>query len=152
MKKTIGRTVLFLILILYALFLIYVLFLRYRTSVSALPLAERIKTDANFTPFKTIDNYIYALKHDIINENIVFENIVGNLLLFLPIGAILPSMSYKLDRAYKALSVILFIIALVEGVQLITGLGRFDIDDIILNFTGAVIGCMINYSIRNAAE
>ncbi len=152
MKKAIGRTVLFFILLLYTLFLVYVLFIRYRSAVSALPLGERVKTDANFTPFRTIDNYVYALKHDSINENVVFENIIGNLLLFLPVGAVLPSMSYKFNRAYKVLPLILFIIVLIEGVQLITGLGRFDVDDVILNFIGAVIGCMINYSIRNAAE
>ncbi|WP_423363880.1 VanZ family protein [Mycoplasma sp. P36-A1] len=62
----------------------------------------------------------------------------GNLLLFIPIGIIIPSL-----RKTNFISFILFflvIITVAETVQMFTNLGVFDIKDILVNLIGATIG------------
>ena len=150
MKQKILKLFLILMLVAYTVFLAYVLFLRYRSISLDTTLNERIETEANFTPLETVKNYYHALKDGRMSDKVFFENIIGNLLLFLPVGVILPSCSHKFSKASGFLFFILAVILLVEGAQLLTGLGRFDTDDIILNFTGAVFGYFVNLSIRKA--
>ena len=90
---------------------------------------------ANFVPFHTIRMYIeYA---DKLNS---FENLAGNILVFLPFGILFP----MLDRNYrKAWNVLLNVFLLVLGIeifQLCSAFGAFDVDDILLNCLGATLG------------
>jgi len=74
----------------------------------------------------------------------VVENIVGNVLLFLPLGILLPLASAKFNSV-KKVSIVAFIFSLsIELAQLISrAFGNYrtvDVDDIILNVTGAALG------------
>lgn len=67
-------------------------------------------------------------------------NILGNVLCFFPYGFIIPIV---LEKTYNGFMIILsgFGVSLcVETIQLITKVGCFDVDDIILNTIGVVIG------------
>lgn len=90
---------------------------------------------ANFIPLKTIRMYIrYA---DRLNS---FENLAGNILIFVPFGILLPMMG---ERKIGFSDVLLGALALVLGIelfQLFSSFGVFDVDDIILNCLGAVLG------------
>ena len=99
----------------------------------ATPLALR----ANFIPFHTIGSYLSAWANDTINQNIVVENLLGNLFLFAPVGAALPCLFHRQRRFWIFLFTMLAILLLVEGVQLFTGTGSCDVDDVILNLAGA---------------
>ena len=82
---------------------------------------------ANFTLFKTIRMYIdYAYK---LNS---FENLVGNIVLFIPFGFLLP-------LCVMLLNAFLFVLG-IEVFQLFSAFGAFDVDDILLNCLGAVMG------------
>ena len=71
---------------------------------------------ANFTLFKTIRMYIrYWGK---LNS---FENLFGNVLAFMPLGFLL-------------------LVCCIELFQLFTAFGAFDVDDILLNCVGALLG------------
>ena len=90
---------------------------------------------ANFTPFKTIKMYIeYADKLNSV------ENLAGNILVFVPFGMLFPlirsSKSGFLDVFANALILVLGI----EIFQLFSAFGAFDVDDIILNCFGAMLG------------
>ncbi len=90
---------------------------------------------ANFTLFKTIRMYIdYAYK---LNS---FENLVGNIVVFIPFGFLLP---YVIDKGRNffvmLLNVFIFSVG-IEVFQLFSAFGAFDVDDILLNCAGAVIG------------
>lgn len=92
---------------------------------------------ANFTLFKTIRMYIdysYMLNS--------FENLVGNVVAFIPFGFLLP---YVLKRAgnffVMLLNAFLFVLG-IEVFQLFSAFGAFDVDDILLNCFGAVLGYM----------
>ena len=93
---------------------------------------------ANFTLFKTIRMYIdYAYK---LNS---FENLVGNVLIFVPFGFGLPYVLQKGRNFFIMLvNVFLFVVG-IEVFQLFSAFGAFDVDDILLNCVGAVTGYLL---------
>ena len=100
---------------------------------------EKIKlnfTHANFIPFFTIKLYLNTR----LRAEYSFENLIGNIVLFIPLGILLPLL-FKGTRALWKILIISFLVSLAfEVIQLITVLGSFDVDDILLNTTGGVIG------------
>lgn len=129
------------VFVLYIFLLILVLFFRYgRTPDTIAPLTIRLKYSANFVPFKTIRSYINVI-HRI--PRVALLNVIGNLALFLPMGYLLPELIPAMRRPTRTLLFVIALIFAVECAQLLLGLGSFDVDDIILNFTGCVIGCTI---------
>ena len=97
----------------------------------------------NLVPFKTILGYVQAIKDQTMNLNIPLENLFGNLLMFLPAGIYLPFFSDKIDSVKKMILGMLPIFLMIEVGQFLTKRGAFDIDDLILNMLGAVIGYLI---------
>ncbi len=93
--------------------------------------------NSNFIPFRTVYDYIRGVINHTISKQIVRNNLIGNLILFAPMGVFLPAV-YKSSRLKHILIMVIMLI-LIETVQLITGLGIFDIDDILLNFAGFFI-------------
>jgi len=90
---------------------------------------------ANFTLFKTIRMYIdYSYR---LNS---FENLVGNVVVFIPFGFLLPYV-FKLGEKFFVMLFNAFIFVLgIEVFQLFSAFGAFDVDDILLNCLGAVLG------------
>ena len=90
---------------------------------------------ANFTLFKTIRMYIdYSYK---LNS---FENLVGNIVVFVPFGFLLPYVM-KRGRNFFVMLLNAFVLVLgIEVFQLFSAFGAFDVDDILLNCLGAVLG------------
>lgn len=90
---------------------------------------------ANFTLFKTIRMYIdysYMLNS--------FENLVGNIVVFIPFGFLLPYV-LKWGRNFWVMLINAFLFVLgIEVFQLFSAFGAFDVDDILLNCLGAVLG------------
>ena len=141
MKKR-TRRVIFTLFIIYCSLLAVILFLRNGRYLSVG--LSNLENKLNLVPFKTIRNYMTALEIGNISETVVRNNLIGNFLLFLPMGYFLPTIT-KTRNFFLIEVKILIIIFLVEVIQLITGLGSFDIDDIILNFVGSIIGYGIYY-------
>lgn len=90
---------------------------------------------ANFTLFKTIRMYIdYSYK---LNS---FENLVGNIVVFIPFGFLLPYVMRQ-GRNFFVMLLNAFVLVLgIEVFQLFSAFGAFDVDDILLNCLGAVLG------------
>jgi glycopeptide antibiotics resistance protein len=76
-----------------------------------------------------------------------FQNLFGNILLFVPLGILLPLISSRLNSFVKVFSVALFFSASIEVLQFFSREMRIyrsvDIDDVILNVIGAVGGFLI---------
>ena len=73
----------------------------------------------------------------------VFTNLVGNVAGFLPFGFILPVITEKM-RSGLLITLAGFGLSLtVEVIQLITRVGCFDVDDMILNTAGAALGYLL---------
>ncbi len=91
-------------------------------------------THFNLVPLKEILRYSFG-------SRLFFKNVVGNLVMFMPYG-FFASYFTKMDNKYYALSLIAFASVTIETTQL--AIGRvFDIDDIILNIIGGMIGYLI---------
>lgn len=67
-------------------------------------------------------------------------NLVGNVAAFLPFGFFLPAISQKARRFhYTALASLAFSL-LIECIQLFLRVGCFDVDDLMLNTLGGILG------------
>ena len=91
----------------------------------------------NLIPFRSISPY---LKN--ITEPYAFKNIIANILVFIPLGFFFSNKNHK--NVFKTLIICLGIILSIELIQLFFKIGFFDVDDIILNFIGSLIGMGIN--------
>ena len=90
------------------------------------------------------DFYLKEWFKILLTNKIVFINLVGNIILFIPLGYILNTLN--INKIIKILIGILLIF-LLELIQFFTKLGIFDIIDIILNTIGIIIGLFIKRSI-----
>lgn len=72
-------------------------------------------------------------------------NLFGNVICFMPFGFLIPTLS-KNRILNNIVSVTIFAMAfsmLIETAQLVTKVGAFDVDDIILNTLGGFLGYVI---------
>jgi glycopeptide antibiotics resistance protein len=95
------------------------------------------KGGVNLTPFATIYGFLTHL-----NYMVALRNIVGNILLFMPLGFSIP-LRFKVNKFWKVTLLGLFISFLIEGIQFFTSIRSFDVDDLILNTLGAIIGYIL---------
>ena len=95
----------------------------------------------NLMPLKEIRRYITY--YDVIGPFTVFLNLAGNILAFVPFGLFFPLLSRK-NRGFFKVTLISFEVSLlVELIQLVTRVGSCDVDDMILNTTGAAFGYIL---------
>lgn len=78
---------------------------------------------------------------DLKTSNNAILLLIGNIILYIPFGVY---FSYKLTNPQKLWFILLFAIPIIsEAIQLSAGVGVFDINDIILNFIGIVLGLIL---------
>ena len=77
-----------------------------------------------------------------------FLNVVGNVLAFVPCGFLLPAISRRCRWIYGSAAVGLMISFIIECTQLIFRVGSFDVDDLMLNTLGVIVGFFINRFIQ----
>lgn len=97
----------------------------------------------NFIPFKEISRYS-------ITSRLFLKNVIGNMIMFLPFGFFI---SYYLENKKPYLTLLLTLIAsiAIELVQL--SIGRvFDVDDILLNLCGGLLGFGLYYLLYRISE
>lgn len=136
--------------LIYALLMLWLLFGRASGWADGLPYQEALAQRINFTPLKTIRNYWYVIQHGTSQglRNHCIINLVGNVVLFIPIGFLLPRIWPKLRNFFLFLLICTASILLVESVQLFALLGSFDVDDVILNLAGMLLGYLLCLIIR----
>ena len=136
MKKR-ARYVLWAIFFVYCAALMYLVFFSrgFRTQYSY---SHYFKYFTNFIPFKTITHYI-----DMYNSGFRFLpiwNLLGNFVLFLPMGLLLPCVFKGFRRFRRVVLCIFIMVVLVEVAQFSLRVGIIDVDDVIFNLSGAMIG------------
>ena len=95
----------------------------------------------NLIPFRSMSPY---LKN--ITETFAFKNIAANIVVFIPLGFFISNKNSK--NVFKALIICLGVILSIELIQLFFKIGFFDVDDIILNFIGSLLGVFISLFVR----
>lgn len=108
---------------------------------------ENVAAHFNPVPFSTIGRFIRALGYDLA-EPVFYQimvNLVGNVVLFIPLGAFMSWLMGRKRSFFKCLGIGAIIISVIEVAQMLTLLGYCDVDDLILNELGIAIGyLMIN--------
>ena len=131
------------ILAVYGLILLYVLFFRRIGVDYPWIYPEYLKAMYNFIPFKSV--YV-LLTAPALTASVVFRfalNFFGNILLFIPWGILLPACFERM-RSFRRFAILTLITLIaIETVQILTMLGSFDVEDIMLNMAGACIGYAI---------
>lgn len=112
---------------------------------------EQVKGNINWIPFRTIMLYVRLLKrtHSLTFIRLAVVNLIGNVVMFIPLGLLLPKAFDKLQSGWRFFFSVLLGICLIEFVQLFTLVGICDVDDLILNVAGAGIGFLILRVIEN---
>lgn len=95
--------------------------------------------EANTRPFSTIR--LFSSKR-VSTEN-SYKNIGGNIIGFIPLGILLPLLFSFLRRFERVTATVFLISLLFETTQLVAGIGVFDVDDLILNTAGGMLGYML---------
>lgn len=101
----------------------------------------------NIIPFSTLR---IQLKH--FSEGWARFNIFGNIIPFMPFGALLPIAYHKCNSLIKIFCIGFAFSLFAELFQLITRLGIFDVDDIILNIFGICLGYLIICIYKNSKK
>ena len=95
----------------------------------------------NFIPFRTVIEFIgYIRDRNVYYLEMSKDNLIGNLLIFMPLGVFLPAVWKKQRRFVSFFLTASAVIIGVEAIQFITMCGACDIDDYILNIAGALAG------------
>lgn len=106
---------------------------------AAIPYSQQLKY--NLIPFETIRRFWRLLdsadpglrRHAVIN-------LAGNVIMFIPLGFLLPKLWSWQRKLLRTLLTTAGIIIAVEVTQLLTLVGSCDTDDLILNLLGAGLG------------
>lgn len=142
-----GAIILFFI---YIIIVFYFVFLKYRFILDSLrcktPFSFYWENSVNLKPFRTIKNYL--IYNNNLSKSIIFKNIIGNIILFVPFGILCPILITKRKKFLKILGGAFAFSLFIELVQMFFRIGSFDVDDIILNVSGGVIGYFIYLIIR----
>jgi glycopeptide antibiotics resistance protein len=91
--------------------------------------------------------YLTNWSKHLFSNRIIFINVIGNILLFIPLGMMVRTLYPSWWRYPASLAVIVAL----ESVQYITKLGVFDLTDMVLNYLGIIIGFAL-YHLRKGVH
>lgn len=118
----------------YLILMVYFLF--FAESMGRTPTGQEYHY--NLKPFKEIHRYLAY--YEVIGPYAVFLNLAGNIFAFVPFGLFFPLLS-RPNRSFWKVALISFEVSLlVEVIQLVTRVGSCDVDDILLNTLGGMLG------------
>jgi len=115
------------------IFVMYVLCLFYVVTFQ-----DAMWSKSNFIPFKEMFRYS-------IGSRLFIKNVLGNIIMFIPYGFFV-SYFLNLKKPLSNFLLVLLVSSSIEFTQLIIG-RVFDIDDIILNVLGGIIGFYVYKSL-----
>jgi len=101
----------------------------------------------NLIPFHEINRFIQY--YEVLGMEAVVLNLAGNVAAFMPFGFFLPVFSERCRTIFNTVLYSFELSVLVELIQLITKVGSFDVDDIILNTLGGALGYLVYKIVRS---
>nr|WP_229522133.1 VanZ family protein [Paenibacillus monticola] len=92
----------------------------------------------NYIPFKEIIKEIHSLS---ISHPFLSTNLIGNILIFIPLGLFIPLLFTSRGASFVKIFMLPLLLSLCfEVTQLLLCIGTFDVDDLILNTAGGIVG------------
>lgn len=101
----------------------------------------------NIEPFKEIRRFWD--NRESLGWECVLTNLLGNIVAFAPFGFFLPMLCRAGKNVFGCVAMSAGFSLLVEAVQLFSKVGAFDVDDILLNALGGLVGFLGHYLIWN---
>lgn len=95
----------------------------------------------NLVPFKEIMrfwNYRSSL-----GMMAVIMNLLGNVVIFVPFGMLMPVLNRRCRTIWYTVYLSFELSLLVEAIQLVSKVGSFDVDDLMLNTLGGMLGYIL---------
>lgn len=132
--KTVIVAISRVLFILYIILLAYFLFFSERYGRTIVSNEYRY----NLTVLKEVRRFITY--RELIGFESFVVNIFGNIFAFAPFGFVLPIISYKNRKFWNIALLSLEFSLTIELIQLLFKVGIFDVDDIIMNTIGGMIG------------
>jgi glycopeptide antibiotics resistance protein len=126
-------------IIIYLLFTIKVLLFKHITPFDLFSANRFYLRAVNLVPLKTINAYLSA---GLTSNGAYMENVLGNILLFMPMGLLLRLFRVKQSFAVTVI-IVCFSSFVIELTQFVLSLGSADVDDVILNTLGGFLGAFI---------
>jgi glycopeptide antibiotics resistance protein len=132
------------------IFMVYLFLLGYQLFFVAYGSYDRHAQEEvawNVVPFSTLYNYIRNAEH--YGFTIWFINVFGNVAAFIPFGFFV-GLLFKIcrDRKWLTLSLTAAFSLMIECLQVSFRVGNFDVDDILLNSLGGMIGWGVVRALR----
>lgn len=110
------------------------------------PLPGQVVDDA-LVPFQTLSIYLANL-----GSWFWMRNLLGNLALLLPLGLLGPIALPALDRWWRVALLALLVSTAIELTQLAVPDRSADIDDVLVNVTGALLGFALLRGLRRVLQ
>lgn len=120
----------------YIIFLTYFLFFAESTGRTF----ESRSYHYNLELFKEIGRFI-KYRHTL-GFQAVTLNLLGNVVAFIPFGFFLPILHQKCRSFFFTTFLSFEFSLMVETIQLVSKVGSFDVDDLLLNTIGGAVGCL----------
>lgn len=109
------------------------------------PYHSRSVGQKNLRLFATIDR----IRNSHLSDDYKYMNIGGNILGFVPLGFLIPVLLFRRAKFLKTVFLVFLVSLFFESVQLYTGLGVFDVDDLLLNTFGGMLGALLYLLLRS---
>jgi glycopeptide antibiotics resistance protein len=134
------KTITTLAAIFYFGLLFYIFFLARRRRGPTLPWRDRY---LNVVPLKNkLDFFLYHSNVSVPERQQFYIDLVGNIMLFIPFAFFL-CLIFRLNGLRNCVLICMITSISIELIQFLLSIGVADIDDVILNTTGAAIGVLI---------
>lgn len=135
------RRVMILCFVCYSAIMLWLLFIRYR-NIGIVDYWEQVSARINLIPFSSVGSMLATLwenpRLDVLW--VVIYNLGGNIVMFLPLGFLLPELWQRCQQFWRCIGAVALIMTCVELVQLFTLRGFCETDDVMLNVLGGAIG------------
>lgn len=92
----------------------------------------------NTKPLQTLSDYFFNADH--YNFANMLYNLLGNVALFMPLGMLVPILFLSFQSIHRVFFTALLSSLAIEFLQFWFALGSFDVDDLLLNIVGALLG------------
>lgn len=107
---------------------------------------QRAEFQFNLIPFVEIIRFVKYREY--LGMYNVMINLVGNVVAFIPFGALIRWVINRSVNWYHVVGYTFLFSLSVELLQLVAKVGSFDVDDLILNTLGGLIGYFVYYILR----
>lgn len=123
------------------LFILYIVLLLF--TVLFMDRSVKDEYQYNLVLFDEIKRYFNYREQ--VGNWIFLRNIMGNVVGFIPLGALWPYVFPSMKNPILVTLICFQWSLVIEFTQLVCKIGSFDVDDLLLNTAGGLLGCIIYY-------